>query len=72
MKIQNTRELKEYFRNSKRLQVDAVLVSTKIRRTWLLNHEEVIIRGKVYYVQFFDMAGGVWRATIVGGAHDKH
>ena len=65
MKIKTIEELKDFFRYNDNLMGARILVSTKIRREWLLNHERTIIRGTVYNIKFSDMKGGVWIAEIV-------
>ena len=65
MKIHFIEEIKEYFLNSEHLLTDSIFVGEKLRRCWMLNHETVIIRGKVYEVFFKDQGGGVWRAGVV-------
>ena len=39
-------------------------IPEKLRRDWLLNHSQLIIQGQVQDLEFQDMKGGVWRATI--------
>lgn len=39
------------------------LVSTAIRREWMLKHSVVVISGTVYRIQFENLGGGVWEAS---------
>ena len=64
MNIKTIDELKDYFRYSKDMKNDGIFVDANLRREWMLNHETTIIRGKVYGIDFKNMKGGVWLATI--------
>ena len=65
MKIHFIEEMKDYFRNSDHLLTDSIFVNTSLRRSWMLNHETVMIRGEAFEVFFKDQGGGVWRAGVV-------
>lgn len=42
-----------------------VYVSSNVRREYLLQHKNILIGGRFYTVDFEDMKGGVWKATLV-------
>ena len=70
MKIQNIEELKEYFRNSKKLDTDRIYIDTELRRDWMLLNGPLYIRSMVYDIFFRDMGGNVWQARVIR-AHDS-
>lgn len=65
MKIESVGDLKEFFRANKHLSAVQCFVSTKVRRTWILDHEKTIQRGSICDVEFKNMGGGVWQAHLV-------
>jgi len=62
--ILTNEELRTFFHNNK-IQGAGVNVSTEIRRKWMLNHEKTIIDGKVRDINFENVGGRVWLATLI-------
>ena len=59
MKIESIKDLKEYFRNSKKLDTDRVYIDTELRRDWMLLNGPLYVRSMVYDMFFRNMGGDV-------------
>jgi len=62
--IQTITELKAWFRDDKS-PVPKFCISSSLRRKWMLEHETLIMRGKVWHLKFTNQGGGVWLAQLV-------
>jgi hypothetical protein len=63
--IQSVEDLKQFFFENRNYTNTAnCYVSTNIRREWMLNHEVTIINGRVYNINFKNLKGGVWQASL--------
>lgn len=68
--IQTVDDLREFFHivknptiNKKTIR-DTCYVSSHIRKYWMLNHNRITINGRVYNIEFKDLKGGVWEASL--------
>ena len=49
----------------KKVRHDGIFVTTQVRKYIFLNHNNKVTRGgEVYTIQWENMKGGIWRATI--------
>lgn len=58
--ITSIQDLREWFH----LSAEPVKVLTKIRREWMTNHNTIIINGTVHSIEFKNLSGGVWEASL--------
>jgi len=62
--IKTVNDLKIYFQKIENLLSASIYVNSQIRREWMLSQEQVTINDRVYGIQFKNMDGGIWEATI--------
>lgn len=42
-----------------------IYVSTGVRRDYLLQHKNILLGGRFYTIEFENMRGGVWKASLI-------